>query len=249
MSIDSNIPILIALVSLVFIIGIILGVIFGQLFGRSRKAQAAEGNNGAVKARMRFQEILRLARDPDTGRVITEFQGRAIRDPHTISQSDRDYLVRLARDWATWLGISEPQLATKVEAGPAAPINQSAPANPAAPAGLAADPASVAAAVAVAGAQANVPVLPLAPVKPVVTPLPAPPTPRSIVQQVDDILQEKLAAHPMPVPTIRLVDDLHAGVIVWVNGDKYEGIESVSDPEVRTIIRSAVVEWEHRTEK
>ena len=41
MSIDSNIPILIALVSLVFIIGIILGVVFGQLSGRSRKAQAA----------------------------------------------------------------------------------------------------------------------------------------------------------------------------------------------------------------
>jgi hypothetical protein len=66
---------------------------------------------------------------------------------------------------------------------------------------------------------------------------------------VDDILQEKLAAHPGPIPAIKLAEDPYEGVIVWVNTTKYIGIESVTDQTVRAIIRSAAVEWEHRTEK
>ena len=62
-------------------------------------------------------------------------------------------------------------------------------------------------------------------------------------------MQEKLAAHPGPVPSIKLAEDPYEGVIVWVNQTKFIGIESVTDPDVRAIIRSAAVEWEHRTEK
>ncbi len=257
MSIPTPLFTLIAFTVLLFIIVIILVVIFFQLSGRSRNAPAGAPKKGSVNARPAMQEILRLWRDPDTGRVVTEFQNRLIRDPRTLSQGERGYLVRLAQDWSTWLTVPEAQSVAQVEASPAALESPNMPVSPVIPAGPAVEPAPAAAAdvaaaaatPAVAGVQANVPGLPIDQVKPVVTPLPAPPTPPSIVQQVDDILQEKLAAHPTPAPTIHLAEDPRGGVFVWVNNDKFQGIESVTDPQVRLIIRSAVVEWEHRTEK
>ena len=241
-AIDSQNTILIALIVLVFFIIIIIGVIVSLVARRSRNAQSAEPRREAIPAHPRLQEILRLCRDLDTGRVVTEFQGRVIRDPRTLSRSERDYLVRLAKDWTSWLGIPEPQPAVKVEPAQEYPIEAAASAGST----VEPEPASsmvtpVVAAGAVAAAQANPPALPIAPVTPVVTPLPEPPTPRSIVQQVDDILQEKLASHPVPVPIIRLVEDSQQGVVVWLNTTKYVGIESVTDQEARALIRSAVV--------
>jgi hypothetical protein len=280
MSIPTPLFEIIGFTVLLLIIVIILVVLFVQLSGRSRNSQAKTPKKGSAKAHPVMQEILRLWRDPDTGRVITEFQNRPIRDPRTLSQTERDYLVRLAQDWSTWLAIPEAQPVEKVEASPAVLVNPIMPASPDVPAGPAAELAPAAAAdvaaapatpadakaqviaptavVDVAAAEATpayaeaqvfAPAPPVIQAAPVVTPPPAPPTPRSIVEQVDDILQEKLASHPTPALTIRLVEDPRGGVFVWVNNDKFEGIESVTDPAVRMIIRSAVVEWEHRTEK
>jgi hypothetical protein len=129
------------------------------------------------------------------------------------------------------------------------PDSSAVPASPAAPAAVAAETISVRP-VTVAPIQANAPVSPVVPANPAAAAeLLQSPTPRSIVQQVDDIVQEKLAAYPAPVPLIKLAEDPYEGVIVWVNTTKYIGIESVTDPVVREIIRSAAVEWEHRTEK
>jgi hypothetical protein len=233
MTIDSPNTILYALIGLIVIIVIILAIVVGLVVSRSRKGTASQPRKNAVAARPRLQEILRLWRDPDTGRVITEFQNRAIRDPHSLSQSERDYLVRLARDWSTWLGIPEAQPAPKTADSPAA--------EPAVPA---VEPEPVAPA-----PQPNMTALPVSPAAPAVPPVTVAPTPRSIVQQVDDILQEKLAAHPVPAPTIRLIEGPDKGVIVMVNGNKYVGIGSVTDPEALAIIRSAAAEWEQRAEK
>jgi hypothetical protein len=247
-SIDSPTTILTILIGLIVLIVIILGIIIWAASRRPHTAQAAKPNREAAPARTRLQEILRLSRDPDTGRVVTEFQNRIIRDPRTLSRGEREYLVRLAKDWYTWLGIPEPQTVAKGEASPATATGATVPASPAAPVAMPVETISSRPAVA-ADTQANVPVPPMAPVNPAAADLLVSPIPRSIVQQVDDILQEKLATHPAPVPTIKLAEDPREGVVVWVNQKKYVGIESVTDPDVRAIIRSAVVEWEHRTEK
>jgi len=259
MTINSPTPIIIGLIALIVIIIVLIAVVIGILSRRSRnKARAAESKKGAVQPRPQRQEILRLLRDPDTGRVITEFQNRTIRDPRTLSKLERDYLIRLAKDWTLWLGASEPQPEAKATPIPETPPAPSVPARPAAKPVIAA-PVSVVA--PVAEAQVNATVQPLAQAVPAVAPVPAvtpvpavapspaAPAALSIVQQVDDILQEKLSTHPAPVPTIHLVEDPHEGVIVWLNGNKFVGIESVTDPDARAIIRSAAVEWEHRTEK
>lgn len=232
------------LIGLAVLIIILIAVIIGAATRRPRTPQAAKPGKATTPPRPRLQEILRLSRDPDTGRVVSEFQGRIIRDPRTLSKGERDYLVRLAKDWYTWLGIPEPQPAAKSEASlavPSAPDAQAAPATES----ISAEP------VAPAFPQVDMPLPPVAPAPPaaVAAELLQSPIPRSIVQQVDDIVQEKVAAHPGPVPSIKLAEDPYEGVIVWVNQTKFVGIESVTDPVVRAIIRSAAVEWEHRTEK
>jgi hypothetical protein len=235
------------LIGLAVLIIILIAVIIGAATRRPRTPQAAKPVKATTPPRPRLQEILRLSRDPDTGRVVSEFQGRIIRDPHTLSKVERDYLVRLAKDWYTWLGIPEPQPAAQSEASLAASAAPTVPDAPVAPAteSISAEP------VAPAYPQVDMPLPHVAPAPPaaVAAELLQSPIPRSIVQQVDDIVQEKVAAHPGPIPSIKLAEDPYEGVIVWVNQTKFVGIESVTDPVVRAIIRSAAVEWEHRTEK
>ena len=66
----------------------------------------------------------------------------------------------------------------------------------------------------------------------------------SIVEQVDDILQELLESSPMAETQIRLTEMPNKGVIVWVGNEYYEGINAVPDEDVKRIIRQAVKKWE-----
>ncbi len=75
--------------------------------------------------------------------------------------------------------------------------------------------------------------------------------PKSMVAQIDEILQEKLvqgaAAHlPPEKRAIRLMETPGRGVSVIVGLDQYEGLDGVPDEEVRTIIREAVTVWENQ---
>ena len=66
----------------------------------------------------------------------------------------------------------------------------------------------------------------------------------SIVEQVDEILQDLLLSSPLAEKNIRLTEMANKGVIVWVVNEKFEGINAVPDEEVKKIIRQAVKKWE-----
>lgn len=75
------------------------------------------------------------------------------------------------------------------------------------------------------------------------------PVPRlSIVEQIDEVLQEMLGASELAGRAIRLAEDPASGVVVRVGAEQYGDIDAVPDPEVRAIIRKAVAEWEQRAE-
>jgi hypothetical protein len=67
----------------------------------------------------------------------------------------------------------------------------------------------------------------------------------SMVAQIEDILQEMIAGTSLAVRDIHLEEDPRRGVIVRVGSELFEGIDSVSDPEVKAAIREAVVAWEN----
>lgn len=66
----------------------------------------------------------------------------------------------------------------------------------------------------------------------------------SIVEQVDEILQDLLVNSQLVEKNIRLTEMPNKGVIVWVGNDYYEGINAVPDEEVKRIIRLSVKKWE-----
>ncbi len=73
------------------------------------------------------------------------------------------------------------------------------------------------------------------------------PAPTSIVAQIDQILQSKLAASPLKDNGIALQETLQGGMQVIVGLEKYDDIDSVPNEEIRVMIRAAVAEWEKQT--
>ncbi len=71
----------------------------------------------------------------------------------------------------------------------------------------------------------------------------------SIVEQIDEILQEMLPNTPLAGQTIRLRQEPSLGVVVWVGTERYVGVESVPDPQVQDIVKAAVKKWEDSSER
>lgn len=70
----------------------------------------------------------------------------------------------------------------------------------------------------------------------------------SMVEQIDEVLQELIQQSDNPGRRIRLVEEQREGVIVWVGQEHFVGIDAVTDQAAKELIRAAVKEWDRRTE-
>ena len=69
----------------------------------------------------------------------------------------------------------------------------------------------------------------------------------SIVHQIDAILQEMLQDTDLKNKAIRLDENSAHEVIVWIGVTRYEGIDSIPDPEIKSLIKRAVDRWERQS--
>ena len=73
----------------------------------------------------------------------------------------------------------------------------------------------------------------------------APPA-TGIVGQIDSILQTRLAGTRFEGQGIYLSNSPEGGVVVNVGVQKFNGIEEVTDPEIKAVLRAAITEWENK---
>ena len=69
---------------------------------------------------------------------------------------------------------------------------------------------------------------------------------KSITEQIDEILQEKLAGTPHAERGIRMHSSPKGTALFHVDSQDYEAVDSVPDEAVRALIRTAVAEWEKK---
>jgi hypothetical protein len=217
-----------------FVIGALVVVLW---FERERSAaeQAAEQATLPEKIRTgHYQPVARLWRERGSGRLEVEVDGEVYAEARALKRGMQPPLVKAAQEWVNWLGI---QAARPSPTQPLPPASTPVPASAPAP-----SPAEIRA--AVVAPPAAVPAVKAPAVEDV-----KPAAPKSIVEQIDEVLQELLEKSDLSTRAIRLVQDASHGVVVWVALEHYNGIDAVPDPEIKAVIQKAVAEWERRTER
>lgn len=73
-----------------------------------------------------------------------------------------------------------------------------------------------------------------------------PAAPLSMVGQIDEILQARIAVGPLAGRGIQLIESPEGGVLVRVGTQKFNGVGEVTDPQIQAEIRAAIAEWEKK---
>lgn len=228
---------------LVSVICIVLGFFASVLLNtlRDEDSQPLEDEVQAPPGgkKGRYTPVARLWREKKTGSIVVETEGRSFVNVSGLSESQREEMEKVARDFRGWLGMgmaaqaqpAQPALKTVMQT--ALPVHQ---------------PINTPTANVIPPAPTSSPTpfsqkLPAVTVQPVTTPAVSS-GPKSIVMQIEDILQDMIATGPMANRVIHLFEDPLRGVMVSVGSQTYEGIDNVPDQDVKATIRAAVAEWE-----
>lgn len=77
-------------------------------------------------------------------------------------------------------------------------------------------------------------------------PRPAPIAPKSLVEQIDEILQEKVAKSDFAETGIKITANPQGGVEVWIGKQVFNGVDVVPDGGEKQLILQAIREWEKK---
>jgi hypothetical protein len=224
--------------------------------GRPNPLTSVAARLGGGRPKANAHEVLRVLRDNLTGRLLIEIAGqrfaslRDLQDP-TLYQG----LVTTLRDLYAFAGdASAPGEDVREAATPAIlpdPGLSPMPPMPHASAPLGGPSTSTPAAARPAGTNAEARPLPAPSMNPfkqmqVLRDLAKnpPPPPKSIAEQIDEVLQSKLAGTPLLQRGLRMRPGPRGEAIFDLDGTSYPAVDEVPDAEVRDVIRAAIAEWE-----
>lgn len=247
-------------VALGFIANVLLGMLREDVEPEGRPDDSVDSAPpGGRKGK--YVPVVRLWRERQTGKLVVEVDGKSLVSSEPLTEIQRERLEKAARDFRVFLGMGlagrnvmpepdpqmvetpvPPQLEQPADSqgssaqppapAPAQPVVTPTPARVATPA-----PASRQVAKPSGGKAKGEP-------SPIEEAAASVSGSKSIVAQIEDILQDMLVGGPLAHRGIHLNEDPVRGVIVSDGIHRYEGIDSVPDPEVKAIIRAAVAEWE-----
>jgi hypothetical protein len=69
---------------------------------------------------------------------------------------------------------------------------------------------------------------------------------KSITEQIEDHLQDKIARTPLARRGVHVRADTQGNALFLLEGKTYPTVEAVPDPEVQQVIREAISEWEKK---
>jgi hypothetical protein len=243
-----------------FVVFLCIGVVIGAMFNRRKTEKPQPGPQVQHLERPGEYEVLRAWRS-EAGQPWLEMDGSRLDNPAALQEEQRRRLLKLVLDLRPWLdaaAATPPVLANPVSAAPsvASTPAQSTPAAPSA----APTPLTPASPISTVGSLAT-PVLvsPITPAAPSASasgekkilpkmPVAVAPPPavnlKSIVEQIDDVLQSNLKTSQYKDREIRLVEGTDGSVVVVLDGSKYIGLDAVPDPSVQSFIRKAAEDWD-----
>ena len=230
---------------LLFLLALLGGAAIGAivawlLFGREKESPPDPDLQKLIKLRQQYQERVSLWAERRSGKLMVRIDDQMASTPEQLSEDQRKQLQTLMREWLSWMGF--PGSATQALA-PEDPFQfrqavlvtpgtaQNGSFSPALR-GKSVNQNSVQPMMAGSGI----------PGQPAVVPQPL----KSIVEQINEILQENLINSPACNKGVRLVEDPKLGAVVWIGLEHFNGVEAVVDPDVKAVLKASVVEWEHR---
>jgi hypothetical protein len=231
---------------IIAVVCVVVGTGLGMMISMAFSNRGNESKNPPAEAESPHNRVAALLRDRQDSSLLVELDGRVYASAEPLSQKQHELLENACREWRNWLrvppeneegpspvGNAARAASSQSKTVPVADLSRAARENlPAAPPVGVAVPPLVAAAVA-----SNVE-----------RSAPPPAAARSIVEQIDEILQDMVSGTPLAEKSIRLVEEPDSDVIVWIGLEHFEGINNVPDIEARTIIQAAVREWEKKSE-
>ena len=211
------------------VVGILLGLLISTIFrGESKSDQ----ENPLPKKYIEegYVEAARLYYSPAEKTTITQLDGDFYREYSALTPEQRKRVLRIQQTWQTWSeqGIKPTMPAAKLPEDASSQVNAFSD-------NVSIPDKDILNTAAVLGSAAEV--KPLKPLKP--------PT---IVEQINDILENLVAESPDKLRGIRLIDNGHEGVTVWVGVEKFASVDEVPYPDAKQLIRTAVAHWEEETE-
>ncbi len=238
------------LIVLIFIctgIGFLLSTILQTLReeGKKKGPAGSETTDGIL-----------LRRNPQNGLLIVEMEGQAIQNAIQLNDIQRNALHNLLLDLQTWLGLPTQTVREEKPAAPQ-PVRQPPPIEQSSPARPMSEPRPTPPSAEVDSLFPQ-PAEPAKIAKPSINPInlwqraldptlrKTPAAQKSIVEQVNDILQEKLEGTPLSSRGIKLAENFDHSMQVVVGINRYDGVDAVPDEEVKQLIRQCVAEWSSR---
>jgi hypothetical protein len=200
---------------------IIAGLVAGYVLGNAREGQANEAPEVQAKdfsiAEPKYPpDALHIWRDNTSKKLILQIGERTIQAMEPFTSTEQKYLQQLLTYLQRWLGGPVP---TPTPKPTAQPILQRQPAPGVRVSPIEIEPSETADDTA---------------------------APKSIVAQIDTILQEKLSLSPLKDRGVRLMESPDGSMIIYIGLESYRDLEDIPDEDIIAIIRASVKEWERQ---
>lgn len=215
------------------VIGLLVGLLVASLF-QTRESKVIEPEAPPLEMiKDGFAESVSLWYSPGGKKIVTQLDGGFYRDYLTLSPEQKTRVNKILALWISWAGKAAEtkmnQAVTPIQGAAVSDTDDLPPIQPVLD-------WSVQEAIKSEQSEKS-------------SVLPVEDRPKTIAGQISLIIEKMLVTSPIKEKGIRLIENDHQGVDVWIGLEKFDGIDAIPYPDVQQLIREAVAQWEREMEE